>query len=50
VVEVPDDDRATLALIKHVAITEVGNELRQAYLNLATQVVEAAASRRGRWA
>ncbi|HZU15533.1 MAG TPA: hypothetical protein VFD01_02855 [Candidatus Dormibacteraeota bacterium] len=50
VVEVPDDDRATLALIKHVAITEVGNQLRQAYVNLATQVVEAAASRRGRWA
>jgi len=50
VVEIPDDDRATLALIKHVAIAEVDNELHQAYVNLATQVIEAAASRRGRWA
>jgi MinD-like ATPase involved in chromosome partitioning or flagellar assembly len=46
-VEVPDDDRATLALIRRVAITEVGGELRQAYVALATRVVEAAASRRG---
>ena len=46
-VEVPDDDRATLALIQRVAITEVGNDLRQAYLALATRVVEAAASRNG---
>ncbi|HSR21916.1 MAG TPA: hypothetical protein VLW53_00075, partial [Candidatus Eisenbacteria bacterium] len=48
-VEVPDDDRATLALIQRVAITEVGGELRQAYLNLATRVIEAAASRNGSW-
>ena len=48
-VEVPDDDRATLALIQRVAITEVGAELRQAYLNLATRVIEAAASRNGSW-
>lgn len=41
VVEVPDDDRATLALIRHVAITEAGGELRQAYLRLARQVVQA---------
>jgi hypothetical protein len=47
VVEVPDDDRATLALIRRVAITEVANELRQAYLALATRVVEAAANRDG---
>jgi MinD-like ATPase involved in chromosome partitioning or flagellar assembly len=42
-VEVPDDDRATLALIKRVAITEVGGDLRQAYVALATRVIEAAA-------
>jgi MinD-like ATPase involved in chromosome partitioning or flagellar assembly len=48
-VEVPDDDRATLALIRRVAITEIANELRQAYVNLATRVVEAAAARRGGW-
>ncbi|HXM57985.1 MAG TPA: hypothetical protein VOB72_21490, partial [Candidatus Dormibacteraeota bacterium] len=48
-VEVPDDDRATLALIQRVAITEVGGELRQAYVNLATRVIEAAASRNGAW-
>jgi MinD-like ATPase involved in chromosome partitioning or flagellar assembly len=48
-VEVPDDDRATLALIQRVAITEVGGELRQAYLNLATRVIEAAANRNGAW-
>jgi len=47
-VEVPDDDRATLALIQRVAITEVANELRRAYVSLATRVVEAAASRNGR--
>lgn len=47
-VEVPDDDRATLALIQRVAITEVANELRRAYVSLATCVVEAAASRNGR--
>ncbi len=47
-VEVPDDDRATLALIQRIAITEVANELRQAYMALATRVVEAAASRNGR--
>jgi MinD-like ATPase involved in chromosome partitioning or flagellar assembly len=50
VVEVPDDDRATLALIKHTTATEGSNELRQAYVDLATHVVEAAASRRDRWA
>lgn len=49
VVEVPDDDRATLALVRHVAITEIANELRQAYLDLATRVVEAAANRHGGW-
>jgi len=48
-VEVPDDDRATLALIQRVAITEVGGELRQAYVNLATRVIEAAANRNGAW-
>jgi MinD-like ATPase involved in chromosome partitioning or flagellar assembly len=48
-VEVPDDDRATLALVRRVAITEVSGELRQAYLNLATRVIEAAASRNGAW-
>jgi MinD-like ATPase involved in chromosome partitioning or flagellar assembly len=42
VVEVPDDDRATLALIRRTAITEVGLSLRQAYLALAARVVEAA--------
>ncbi len=46
-VEVPDDDRATLALVRRVAITEVSGELRHAYLNLATRVIEAAASRNG---
>jgi MinD-like ATPase involved in chromosome partitioning or flagellar assembly len=49
VVEVPDDDRATLALIKRIPITEVASELRQAYVNLATRVVEAAAQRHGTW-
>jgi len=48
-VEVPDDDRATLALVQRVAITEVSGELRSAYLNLATRVIEAAASRNGAW-
>ena len=47
-VEVPDDDRATLALIRRVAITEVASELRHAYVSLATRVVEAAANRNGR--
>jgi len=47
-VEVPDDDRATLALIRRVAITEVASELRYAYVSLATRVVEAAANRNGR--
>jgi MinD-like ATPase involved in chromosome partitioning or flagellar assembly len=42
VVEVPDDDRATLALIRRTAITEVGLSLRQAYVALAAAVVEAA--------
>jgi len=46
-VEVPDDDRATLALIQRVAITEIAGELRQAYVNLATRVIEAAANRNG---
>ena len=46
-VEVPDDDRATLALIRRVAITEVASELRHAYVSLATRVVEAAANRNG---
>jgi len=49
-VEVPDDDRATLALIRRVAITEVASELRHAYVSLATRVVEAAANRNGRGA
>jgi MinD-like ATPase involved in chromosome partitioning or flagellar assembly len=49
VVEVPDDDRATLALIRRVAITEIANELRQAYLDLAKRVVEAATHRNGDW-
>ncbi|MBJ7614285.1 MAG: hypothetical protein JF924_18410 [Candidatus Dormibacteraeota bacterium] len=44
VVEVPDDDRATLALIRRTAITEVGLALRQAYVALAASVVEAAAA------
>jgi MinD-like ATPase involved in chromosome partitioning or flagellar assembly len=43
VVEVPDDDRATLALIRRTAITEAGLALRQAYVELASRVVEAAA-------
>ena len=43
VVEVPDDDRATLALIRRTAITEAGLALRHAYVALATRVVEAAA-------
>jgi MinD-like ATPase involved in chromosome partitioning or flagellar assembly len=47
VVEVPDDDRATLALLERIAITEVSNELRLAYINLANRVIEAAANRNG---
>jgi MinD-like ATPase involved in chromosome partitioning or flagellar assembly len=42
IVEVPDDDRATLALIRRTAISEAGLSLRQAYVALATRVVEAA--------
>ena len=45
VVEVPDDDRATLALIRRTAITEAGLALRQGYVALAARVVEAAAPR-----
>jgi cellulose biosynthesis protein BcsQ len=45
IAEVPDDDRATLALIRHTAITEVGSELRRAYVALAAQVMEAAGGR-----
>jgi cellulose biosynthesis protein BcsQ len=45
IAEVPDDDRATLALIRHTAITEVGSELRQAYVALAARVMEAVGSR-----
>jgi MinD-like ATPase involved in chromosome partitioning or flagellar assembly len=43
VVEVPDDDRATLALIRRTAISEAGLALRQAYVALAARVVEATA-------
>jgi MinD-like ATPase involved in chromosome partitioning or flagellar assembly len=43
VVDVPDDDRATLALIRHQAITEISPPLRQAYMRLAETVVHAAA-------
>jgi hypothetical protein len=45
IVEVPDDDRATLALIRRTAITESGLALRQGYVALAARVVEAAAPR-----
>lgn len=45
IARVPDDDRATLGLIRHVAITEVGGELRRAYVTLARRVTECA--RRG---
>jgi MinD-like ATPase involved in chromosome partitioning or flagellar assembly len=49
-IEVPDDDRAMLALIRHVAITEVSPPLRHAYLRLADAVVAAAsAGPRPRW-
>jgi MinD-like ATPase involved in chromosome partitioning or flagellar assembly len=41
IAEIPDDDRATLALIRHTAITEVGRNLRQAYVALAARVMEA---------
>jgi MinD-like ATPase involved in chromosome partitioning or flagellar assembly len=40
-VDVPDDDRATLALIRHQAITEISAPLRAAYLRLAETVVHA---------
>jgi MinD-like ATPase involved in chromosome partitioning or flagellar assembly len=43
IVEVPDDDRATLALIRRMAISDAGLALRQAYVALAARVVEAAA-------
>jgi MinD-like ATPase involved in chromosome partitioning or flagellar assembly len=43
IVDVPDDDRATLALIRRTAITEAGGDLRQAYVELSARVVEAAA-------
>jgi len=41
VVNIPDDDRATLSLIRKQAITEIGRELRHAYVELATRVVQA---------
>lgn len=44
IAEVPDDDRATLALVRRTAISEAGLALRQAYLTLAARVVEAAAA------
>jgi MinD-like ATPase involved in chromosome partitioning or flagellar assembly len=45
VVEVPDDDRATVALIRRTAITEVGRQLRRAYLELAERMVAAVPDR-----
>jgi hypothetical protein len=39
IVNVPDDDRATLALIRHQAITEISPPLRQAYVRLAETAV-----------
>ncbi|MGH7881731.1 MAG: hypothetical protein ACREN8_02330 [Candidatus Dormibacteraceae bacterium] len=45
VVDIPDDDRATLALIRHQAITEISSPLRLAYLRLAETVVHAASAR-----
>ena len=47
IADVPDDDRATVALIRHTAITGVGSELRHAYVALSARVVEAAGSRQG---
>lgn len=41
IANVPDDDRATLALIRHRAITEISPPLRQAYLRLAEIVARA---------
>lgn len=43
VVEVPDDDRATLALIRRTAITEVGGRLRDSYKELSGLVVDSVA-------
>jgi len=45
VTEVPDDDRATLALIRHQPITEISAPLRHAYLQLAEAVVHAGYAR-----
>jgi MinD-like ATPase involved in chromosome partitioning or flagellar assembly len=44
VVDIPDDDRATLALVRHMAITEISPPLRQAYMRTAETVVDAAAA------
>jgi MinD-like ATPase involved in chromosome partitioning or flagellar assembly len=44
VADVPDDDRATLALIRRQAITEISPPLRSAYLRLAETVVHAASA------
>ena len=41
-VEVPDDDRATLAVLRGLAVTEISPPLRQAYLRVAESVAAAA--------
>lgn len=47
VVLIPDDDRATLALVQRVSITAASADLRAAYIRLADAVVDAAALRGG---
>jgi MinD-like ATPase involved in chromosome partitioning or flagellar assembly len=42
IVHVPDDDRATLALVRRVSITAASPDLRAAYVEVAQAVVEAA--------
>jgi MinD-like ATPase involved in chromosome partitioning or flagellar assembly len=42
IVQVPDDDRATLALVRKVSITVASPDLRTAYLQVAQAVVDAA--------
>jgi MinD-like ATPase involved in chromosome partitioning or flagellar assembly len=42
IVHVPDDDRATLALVRRVSITAASQDLRTAYLHVAQAVVDSA--------
>jgi MinD-like ATPase involved in chromosome partitioning or flagellar assembly len=42
IVQVPDDDRATLALVRKISITSASQELQASYRRVAAAVIEAA--------